>query len=290
MSSPTSSPPVLPELAADDARLHAFVDGQLSPEERIDVLGRLRNDPAAAARVAAWQAQRQALRGLALDWPLGDTPPELSGIVRRAAAARRWRRHLPQALAASLLLALGASGGYQWGRYDAGAPRAAPWLAVPLTGRAAPVPEFARQAGVAFAVYSAEKRHPVEVTAAEQAHLVQWLSKRLGRPLTVPVLTDRGYALLGGRLLPGDAGQPGSPRAQFMYENAEGDRLTLYVAVFAPGNASGMAPVGAEFRLLQQDGRTTLYWVDGDFGYALSAQPSVQLQPLAQRVHEQLAG
>ena len=115
---------------------------------------------------------------------------------------------------------------------------------------------------------------------------MQCLSKRLGRPLTVPVLTDRGYALLGGRLLPGDATQPGSPRAQFMYENAAGDRLTLYVAVFAPG----AAPAAAEFRLLQQEGRTTLYWVDGDFGYALSAQPAVELQPLAQRVHEQLAG
>ena len=139
---------------------------------------------------------------------------------------------------------------------------------------------------MAFAVYSSEKRHPVEVSAVEQAHLVQWLSKRLGRPLKVPVLTERGYALLGGRLLPGDASQPGSPRAQFMYENADGDRLTLYVAVFAPGTT----PAGAEFRLLRQDGRTTLYWADGDFGYALSAQPSVELQPLAQRVHQQLTG
>lgn len=287
MSSPLPpTEPVLPELAADDARLHAFVDGQLPPDERVAVLVQLRNDPAAAARVAAWQAQRQALRGLARDWPLGDTPPELSGIVLRAAAAQRWHRHLPQALAASLLLTLGAVGGYQWGRHDAGTAVASAWPAAPFTSHVASVPEFARQAGVAFAVYSAEKRHPVEVSAAEQAHLVQWLSKRLGRPLTVPVLTDRGYALLGGRLLPGDASQPGSPRAQFMYENADGDRLTLYVAVFAPG----ATPAGAEFRLLQQDGRTTLYWADGEFGYALSAQPSVQLQPLAQRVHEQLAG
>jgi anti-sigma factor RsiW len=58
------------------------------------------------------------------------------------------------------------------------------------------------------------------------------------------------------------------------------------VAVFAPV----AAPVDAEFRLLQQDGRTTLYWADGGFGYALSAHPAVELQPLAQRVHQQLAG
>ena len=148
------------------------------------------------------------------------------------------------------------------------------------------MPQFAREAGVAFAVYSAEKRHPVEVGAAEQDHLVQWLSRRLGRPLKVPVLTDQGYALLGGRLLPGDPQQPASPRAQFMYENADGDRLTLFVAVFEPGRA----PADAEFRLLRQDGRTTLYWAEAGFGYALSAHPAVELQPLAQRVHRQLAG
>lgn len=276
-----STHPADPPLSAEEARLHAFVDGLLPPEERVAVLERLDADPEAAARVARWQAQRQALRGLARDQPLGDTPPELGAIVLRAGASRRGL--LSRALAAGLLLSLGLAGGYQWGRHDVGAPA---WSAASLAGRAGGVPEFAREAGVAFAVYSAEKRHPVEVTAAEQAHLVQWLSRRLGRPLKVPELTDRGYALLGGRLLPGDAGQSGSPRAQFMYENADGDRLTLYVAVFEPG----AAPAGAEFRLLRQDGRTTLYWVDGGFGYALSAHPAVELQPLAQRVHRQLTG
>lgn len=277
---PDPTPAALP---AGEARLHAFVDGQLPPEERAAVLEQLRTDPEAAARVADWQAQRQALRTLARDGLLDETPAELGGIVRRAAARQRWRAHLPQALAAGLLLGLGLAGGYQWGRHDAGMPA---WPSASLASRAARVPEFAREAGVAFAVYSAEKRHPVEVSAAEQDHLVQWLSRRLGRPLKVPVLTDRGYALLGGRLLPGDPREPGSPRAQFMYENADGDRLTLFVAVFEPGTA----PAGAEFRLLQQDGRTTLYWVDGSFGYALSAQPATELQPLAQRVHRQLAG
>lgn len=280
MSSPFPPPP--PSLPPDEARLHAFVDGQLPAAEREALMEQLSGDPATAARVAQWQAQRQALRGLARDWPLDETPADLSGIVMRAAAAQRWRRLLPQALAAGLLLSLGLAGGYQWGQHDA---NGGAWPLL-TAGRPASVPEFAAQAGVAYAVYSAEKRHPVEVSAAEQAHLVQWLSKRLGRPLKVPVLTDRGYALLGGRLLPGDAAHPGSPRAQFMYENADGDRLTLYVAVFKPG----AAPAATEFRLLPQEGRTTLYWVDGDFGYALSAQPSTELHPLAQRVHEQLAG
>lgn len=281
MSQRPSPPP--DALPVGEAELHAYVDGQLSPEASEAVRQRLRTDPEAAARVAQWQAQRQALRGLARDWPLDDTPADFTGVVLRAAAAQRRRAYLPQALAAGLLLSLGLAGGYQWGRHDAAAPA---WPADGVATRARTVPEFAREAGVAFAVYSAEKRHPVEVSAAEQDHLVQWLSRRLGRPLKVPVLADRGYALLGGRLLPGDASQPSSPRAQFMYENADGDRLTLLVAVFE----QAAAPANAEFRLLQQDGRTTLYWVDGGFGYALSAHPATELQPLAQRVHQQLAG
>ena len=52
--------------------------------------------------------------------------------------------------------------------------------------------EFARQAAVAHAVYAPEVRHPVEVSAAQQEHLVQWLSKRLGRPLKIPDLVGTG--------------------------------------------------------------------------------------------------
>jgi anti-sigma factor RsiW len=94
-----------------------------------------------------------------------------------------------------------------------------------VLARARPVVEFGHQAVVAHVVFSPEVRHPVEVTAAQQDHLVQWLSKRLGRPLKVPDLTGQGYELVGGRLLSGGQG----PRAQFMYQNPKGERLTLYV-------------------------------------------------------------
>jgi anti-sigma factor RsiW len=51
------------------------------------------------------------------------------------------------------------------------------------------------------------------------------LSKRLGRQLVVPDLAVAGFRLMGGRLLPAEDG----PAAQFMYENANRDRLTLYL-------------------------------------------------------------
>ncbi|MCH6074920.1 hypothetical protein MMA55_23150, partial [Salmonella enterica] len=72
MSQPTSPTEAAP--SAEEARLHAFVDDQLSPEERVAVLEPLAADPEAAARVAQWKEQRQAVRALARDWPLDETP------------------------------------------------------------------------------------------------------------------------------------------------------------------------------------------------------------------------
>ncbi|OLL32056.1 anti-sigma factor [Burkholderia sp. SRS-W-2-2016] len=117
---------------------------------------------------------------------------------------------------------------------------------------------FAQRADVAYAVYSPERRHPVEVAASEEAHLINWLSKRLNRPLSVPSLQEYGYSLVGGRLLPGEAG----PAAQFMYENQAGARLTLYVA--------GGTQDQTAFRLLRDGNRRTFYWVSDGMGYALS--------------------
>ncbi len=72
-----------------------------------------------------------------------------------------------------------------------------------------------RYAAMAHVVYSREKRHAIEVMANEERHLVSWLSKRLGFALKVPNLSREGYALVGGRLLPGDQGSV----AHFMYED-----------------------------------------------------------------------
>ena len=149
-----------------------------------------------------------------------------------------------------------------------------------------------RDAVQAHAVYTPEKRHPVEVSADDEAHLVQWLSKRLGAPLRVPTLAPQGYQLLGGRLLPGE----GAPRAQFMYEAADtgaspgvaAPRLTLYVTVFPAGSPSATAPVG--FQTVRAGGQTTFYWVDERFGYALSAptEGAAGLQEAARAVYAQL--
>jgi anti-sigma factor RsiW len=166
---------------------------------------------------------------------------------------------------------LGVAGGRYWG--ESADPH------VPAAMAASP--PFVREAVLAHAVFVPEKRHPVEVAASDEAHLVQWLSRRLGAPLKVPSLAKQGYQLLGGRLLPGD----GTPRAQFMYENAQGSRVTLYVAVFE----KGQAPDSVSFRSVRVGGEESFYWVEDRFGYALSANVNgTDMQALAREVWGQL--
>ncbi|MGZ5080292.1 MAG: anti-sigma factor family protein [Usitatibacter sp.] len=121
---------------------------------------------------------------------------------------------------------------------------------------------FATRAARAHAVYASEVRHPVEVDATQQDHLVKWLSKRLGFDLKIPVLATDGFDLLGGWLLPG----PEGPVAQFMYQDASGKRLTLYVSRRNRGDTL------TAFRFAQDGPVSVFYWIDRDCGYALSGE------------------
>ncbi|MFM0596597.1 MULTISPECIES: anti-sigma factor family protein [Paraburkholderia] len=233
--------------------LSAWVDDELPAAERAALEAKLEQHPQAAARVAAWRAQKAALRVLC-GAPLrreyderADATSEPGFIVVRRAAPW-WQR---VGIAACWLVA------------GAGIALALGPLAPRLTGGAwgglgGQPPSFAERADVAYAVYTPERRHPVEVAASDEEHLITWLSKRLNRPLSVPSLQEYGYSLVGGRLLPGEAG----PAAQFMYENAGGARLTLYV--------TGIARDETAFRLFRDGNRRTFYWISDGMGYALS--------------------
>jgi len=268
--------------AMNEASLHAYVDGQLGDDEAAEVAQWLLDHPEDARRVLAWRGQRAALQGLhaqLLDEPL---PPRLLQALKapppQAVAANAPRYRL-QALAGVAILGLGLALG--WGSHA--------WLRAerpaPLT---AAVPAFVRDAAIAHAVYLPERRHPVEVGAEQQEHLVQWLSKRLGQPLRVPALQAEGYRLIGGRLLPAgeDEGADAAlARAQFMYEDEHGGRLTLYVSVVPPAQA---VPTAFRFSREERGGRS-FYWVDGRLGYALTGPLSQQqLSLLGSRVYEQL--
>ena len=171
-----------PGIPDDD--LHAWLDGRLPEDQRHAVDDRLAHDPAARDTVAAYRSQREALRALhrpLLDEPI---PPALQAAAQRLADSRQrtslWWRWGGMAAGFALVFVTGWLSHGQWQAVRGGETIAARSRG---TGQ-----EFVRQAAVAHAVYAPEVRHPVEVAAAQQEHLIQWLSKRLGRPLKVPDL------------------------------------------------------------------------------------------------------
>ncbi|HKT97971.1 MAG TPA: anti-sigma factor [Paraburkholderia sp.] len=258
--------------------LGAYIDDELPVDARAALRARLASDEGAAQRVAAWRAQKAALQTLCR---AGDEAASPGYVVlrrrdpwwRRAALAAAWAVvGAGFAVAAGTLMPQWLPDGTWVARSAAGASHDAAFLARDGEG-------FARRADVAYAVYSPEVRHPVEVGAADEAHLVAWLSKRLGKPLAIPPLGEYGYALVGGRLLPGAAG----PAAQFMYQNGAGARLTLYVS------ASGLDRDAVH--LLSDGSRRTFYWSTGGMGYALSGPATEgRLRAIAYEVCSALGG
>ncbi len=263
-------------LPDDEAELHAYVDGRLDAVRRAAVEARLADDEAIAGRVRAWSQQRHALRTLHPEMLLEPAPAHLlhaaMQLDRRSNRFAQWQRW--GGMAASVLLAFVLG----WGGH-------ARWEAVAGAGARGNGPlAFVHQAAAAHAVYLPEVRHPVEVEATQQQHLVQWLSKRLNRQLKVPNLSTAGYELVGGRLLPGDNG---GARAQFMFQNAAGERVTLYVGAVDGANSKGMDETA--FRFANEGGIASFYWVDQGFGYALSGKlPRQGLLVLAEAVYKQL--
>lgn len=191
-------------------------------------------------------------------------------------------------LVAGLAIAL-AGGAAGWGLRGAadGAPDGG------LTLSESDPPGFAARAAVAHAVYSVDARRAVELDAAHEEQLVAWLSKRLAAPVRPPRLQALGYALEGGRLLPGGRG----PVAQFMYRDAAGRRrrLTLYVSneLGHSGGAGARGEPNGEtaFRFAREGGVDVFYWVDGPFGYALSGEAGRDaLARAGGEVYRQLGG
>ncbi len=233
-----------------EADLHAWLDGELPDERRAAVERHLADHPDDAQRFERYRAQRSLLGhsfGPLIDQPLPDrlTPPF---AVRDPATSRVGRaRFWAMALAASLLLFV-AGGATGWLLRDRSAGRADPLTAA-----------FIADAVAAHRVFTVEIRHPVEVGVDQEAHLVSWLSKRIGKTMRCPKVTKGGYALMGGRLLADSDG----PVALYMYEDAAGRRITLYIRPTP-------SPSGTAFRFAQAGGLQALYWQDNGLALAVT--------------------
>jgi anti-sigma factor RsiW len=246
--------------------LQAYVDGRLDPARAAVVTSWLGEHPDAAARVAAERIQREELRARLQAKANEPVPTRLRIANVRAARQRRLARAGLRAAAALLLFLAGATGG---------------WELRGLTGRAeGETALLTTDALAAHRTFVVEVRHPVEVDAGQEAHLIQWLSRRLGRELVAPDLAGLGYRLIGGRLLPAESG----PAAQLMYEGRGGQRLTLYLRTEKGEDRTA-------FRFVESGSVGAFYWIDNGFGYAVAATADRQtLLSVAERVYDQTEG
>jgi anti-sigma factor RsiW len=243
--------------------LQAHVDGRLEAARDAVVRTWLDRHPVEAARVRAYTAQRDALRSRLRGRYDEPVPPRFHLDVLRQRRRHALTRRLRGVAAGATLLLVGGAGG---------------WFAHALDP-VRPMSMLPRAAAAAHRTFVVDVRHPVEVTAAQEGHLVQWLSNRLGRPLRVPDLSSVGFHLMGGRLLPSSA----APAAQLMFDDAKGTRLTVYVR-------SDPDDGETSFRVVEQDGLSGFFWVDQGFGYAVMAQlPRGQLLTVAEAVWQQLS-
>lgn len=256
------------EAEITEADLVAFADERLDPARRAAVEAWIADHPDDRRKVETWRSQTTMLRA-ALDPIAAEPVPAALTVALSPRAPRRHPSWTGPALAASLALAIGLGTGWYLGN--------AGW---PASGIDEDRAEFIAVEGYrAHKLYTREVRHPVEVGANEETHLVTWLSKRIEAPLAAPDLTGEGLKLLGGRLIPVD----GEPAAQLMYETEAGDRYTLFAA-----RADGAPPMAFHFEEWGEIG--CFYWVEGDVGYALNGpNDRDRLMTIATEVYEQLS-
>lgn len=248
-----------------DRDIHLAIDGELPSDEHAAYQAWLDANPDMKAKSLRYAADNVALGGLfsgVLDEPV---PARLAAVVegdvpRRASNSPWWR----MAAAAALLAAVGL-GGF--------------WLGANLPGAAPDADDrMAEQAIAAHLTFAGDKNRPVEVDGSNPAYLTGWLSKRTGLRLVAPDLTNNGFELLGGRLVP--AG--GNTAALMLYADAAGNRISVYVIAEGGERSKGTFT-------LASGGPEAIYWEDEGYGCVIVGNiPPQQLGVVARDAYKQL--
>ncbi|WP_028231010.1 anti-sigma factor family protein [Paraburkholderia mimosarum] len=259
--------------------IHAYVDGTLSQARRADVERELERNPELAARASDFFALNNLLHDRydrVLNEPLPTRLRVAAPAVRKPGPAANWPRFA--GLAAALVLGVGIGWGMHFGMSGTGVSGGAAATADGGDLRAVNADNtmrFAQQAALAHVVYMPAVVRPDTMDDSQEQDFVKWLANRLGTNVHAPMLSKSGFALSGGRLLAGD---DGGEVAQFMYHNARGERVTLCIS-HRRTSANTTA-----FKLYQDGPVNVFYWVDGDFGYALSG--GIDRHALLQLAHD----
>jgi len=240
--------------------LHGYVDDQLSSDERERVEAYLAASPDEQQRVDEYRAIREGLKELYDPVAAEPVPPALL-------PTRNPAKKTIYAAAAGILLLL-TGGGIGWHLKD--------YASIPVFE----LPDVVRETAMAYAVYSPEVRHPVEVPGDQEEHLGAWLSKRMGTQMRIPQLESLGFRLVGGRLLASADG----PGGLLMYENSSGSRVVLYAC------RNEEQERNTAFRYASESEASVFYWIEGSLSYGLAGElERGQLRELAESAYRQIA-
>jgi len=230
-----------------DTELHAYLDGQLDEKQQHEVELTLQNDNVIAEKLLELQKMNQALHTEFNPVLQEDIPDRLLNATK---PQHNW---LPFVASVSLFI-LGTLVGWQ-----------AQVKFVPTAqgiDLSAMDDNLIKPAAFAHSIFTAELIHPVEIRAERHHYLNRWLSKRLKTQLTAPNLSNSGYTLIGGRLLPSTQNRMA---AQYMYEDQQGSRITIYV------RRGEWQQQTKPFEVNGKKGYSIYYWIDEDLGYVLTS-------------------
>ncbi|PNG25309.1 anti-sigma factor family protein [Methylocella silvestris] len=296
--------------AIDDEELMAFVDGELSAEQRCAVESYIASSPTAAERVEIWRQQGKALRAAfarveaeppapilvpyrkralpRLMRSCGSAPPASPANAARSALAEARREPiqgeaLPRRAALKTQFALVAT-------FVAGAAAALALVhfsdhlvarqegligrGLPATGADEPIAQRAREA---LSHFNGGKTTSRDAAAAVTG----------GGALIVPNLSDAGYALIGARAGQGAGRDRGEEPFCLFYAMQSARPVALCIAAKDDGVASGAA---AQMSVSGEAGAAVVSWRQAGARYALAGSlPEGALRDLAGRVSKEVA-
>ncbi len=254
-----------------EAQLHAWIDDQLDPKQANEIEEWLQQQPELVQELRDYREYNEGLRMLCNPVLQEPVPERLKAVVEPAQTGPRRKSWFSFSQAASLFLAIAIgliAGWISHGQYASSQS-----IAQASTTR------LVQDAFAYHVVYTPEVLHPVEVTASEQQHLTQWLSKRLKTRVIAPPLQQQGFKLLGGRLL--ESGN--QPAAQFMYENEQGQRLTLFT------RHRFDAEQETAFHYASDGNINGFYWVDDQLSFVIVSEiPRAEISKVSHAVYQAL--
>ncbi len=255
-----------PKIPLTEDQLIAYFEGNLPASAAAAVAAQVADDPGARSLLADWQAQNDTLAALYAPLRNEPVPARLTDVITAARAGHGPRLSGPpvwQVAASVAILVIGIVGG---------------WIARDLSVISPQTQSLTTAAVMAHQTFVGEVKRPVEVLASDATQMNRWMSKRLGRDMRPPDLASAGFALLGGRIVPSPMGVAGL----YMYENAEGQRVTLYIV--PQGSAETMA-----FQFAQSGTTQSFSWMDNNLSCAVVGDiPRDALRGIAVSAYDQL--